>query len=203
MLNAKTACITRSTNPKNTRPLYIQVVWRGFCWDLPENWGFRKIRGFLWITFGDKSEVRGGAVGRGCTQCGFAVKQKHVNRKDRKERKDHCIHLTTEYTEYTEADHTELNLPPSLFSVSFRVFRGQNLLNLRRNQRIGALMHAEGCRALSAAFGMRGGVGVRYRRGGRRVFVRGLGKIFADWGRSIGRHSDRATPEGHRTYNAG
>src|ERR1035437_2271495 len=39
---------------KHTSSIY-RAVWRGFCLDFPENWGFRKIRGFLWITFGDKS----------------------------------------------------------------------------------------------------------------------------------------------------
>ena len=44
---------------------------RGFCLDLPENWGFRKIRGFLWITFVDKSGcgVRGATEhGMGCVR---------------------------------------------------------------------------------------------------------------------------------------
>ena len=33
---------------ENIRPLYIQVVWRGCCWYLAENWGFGKIRGIFW-----------------------------------------------------------------------------------------------------------------------------------------------------------
>ena len=45
----------RSERTKKHTSSTYRVVWRGFCWDLPENWGFGKIRGFLWITFGDKS----------------------------------------------------------------------------------------------------------------------------------------------------
>ena len=49
----------RSGGRKNTRPLYIRVVGWRFCLDFPENWRFEKIRGILWITFGDKSGRRG------------------------------------------------------------------------------------------------------------------------------------------------
>ena len=64
----------RSERTKKHTPSIYSVVLKGFCLDLPENWGFGKIRGILWVTFGDKSgceedsprgrtEEHGGGVG--------------------------------------------------------------------------------------------------------------------------------------------